>query len=388
MNYYCILILFGRLLPYISIIGFGTILIFLFLDVIQNHAGKVIVVQEFRLWIVYLAICLITAVLFPNTLGIYRSLMDYIQRGVIAFAVYYVSSSEDSIKWPINLLTTLSVTTAICILYSTGDFSRRLGSIGSASEAISANDIGALMAFGCFTVIFAFNKGIKTSVIRVVLTMAASILFISVISLSGSRKAIIAVIILYILLAVLCTKRFLGNITSTKFILLVLTVGGVLTLAFTLLVPLFENTSLYLRVFGRRAVAASQSNDGRVQLIVQALKDFLNHPFLGLGYNNFLFYHGNYTHSTYVEPLASSGIWGGLYLIPYITIFKKQLYLSRYSKEKILLQKALLAFYISFLFIGMGIPFIYKDVPNVILGMLLGAQGIAYRKLREERSYT
>lgn len=386
INYYCIKILTGNLLPNCSIICFGIILACLFLDIIQNHDGKAIVGREFRLWIAYLFICVLTAVFCANTSGIMRDLVDYIQRMVIAYAVYYVCISERSIKWPINLITIISIAAAVSILSGTSDLSRRLGSAGSASEAISANDVGALMAFGCFTILFAFNNKRSKNVFRIILGAAISVLFIAVISISGSRKAIIAVIILYILLVILCTKSFLSNISSTQLFLLVVAIGGVLILAYTQLLPLFENTSLYIRVFGSKAVAASQSNDGRMLLIEQALKDFWEHPIIGLGYNNFVYYHGNYTHCTYVEPLASSGIWGLLYLIPYISIFNKRLFLSRYSQEDKILQKALLAFYISFLFIGVGIPFIYKDVPNVILGMLLGAQEIGYQELSEERS--
>lgn len=387
INYYCIKVLMGKLLPNCSIICFGIILICLLLDIIQNYDGKVIVGREFRCWIAYLVFCLLTSVFCVNTSGIYRSLVDYIQRIVIAFVVYYVCSSEKSIKWPINLLTLVSVVSAICIINGTSDFSRRLGSAGSASDAVSANDIGALMAFGCFTVLFAFNNRRKISIIRIVLTTVTSILFITVISLSGSRKAIIAVIILYILLIFLCTKGVFDIISPTQLVFIVVAIGGVLILAYTQLLPLFENTSLYLRVFGNNAVAASQSNGGRMMLIEQALKDFLEHPIRGLGYNNFVYYHGNYTHCTYVEPLASSGIWGLLYLLPYISIFKKCLFLSRCSQEGKILQKALLAFYISFLFVGVGIPYIYKDVPNIILGMFLGAQEIGYRRLDEEQSY-
>lgn len=381
INYYCMKIIIGNLLPYCSIICFGIMLTCLFLDIIQNRNGKVVIKSEFRLWIAYLAICLFTSLVCSNTFGIMLDLVDYIQRIVVAYSVYYVCSSEQSIKWPINLITLVSIVAAVSIICNTSDFGRRLGSEGSASEAVSANDIGALMAFGCFTIFFAFNNKSRISFIRMVLVAAISILFITVISISGSRKAIIAVIILYVCLILLCTKSVFKSISSTQLFLITAAVLGVLVLAYMYLLPLFENTSLYMRVFGDKAVGASQSNDGRMWLIELALKDFLEHPIIGLGYNNFAYYHGNYTHCTYVEPLASSGIWGVLYLIPYISILKKGIFISRHSAENVILKKALLAFYFSFLFVGVGIPFIYKDVPNVVLGMFLGAQEIGLGEL-------
>ena len=71
-------------------------------------------------------------------------------------------------------------------------------------------------------------------------------------------------------------------------------------------------------------------------------------------FNNYDYVHFNYTHSTYVEPLACSGIFGLLYLIPYGHILINQIKLS-FSKEEIysktnrVFQKQMLAFYIAFL---------------------------------------
>lgn len=387
INYYCIKILTGNLLPNCTIICFGVMLICLFMDIIGNQKGKIIFGREFRCWGSYFIICLLSAAFYINTSHIIRDLIDYMQRMVIAYAVFYICCVEKSIKWSLNMLSIVAIGAAVSILSGTSDISRRLGSAGSASETISTNDIGALMVFGCFAILFAFHKRKIISIFRCVIVTAISVLFITVISISGSRKAIIALMILYILLVFFCTKSVFKNVSSVKWLLLTAAVSGVLFLAYTKLFPLFENTSLYLRLFGSKAAAASQSNDGRMQLIIQALKDFGNHPLMGLGYNNFVYYHGNYTHCTYVEPLASSGIFGLLYLYPYVCILRKQLFLYRYSQEDKIFQKALLAFYISFLFIGVGIPFIYKDIPNVMLGILLGAQEIGLDKLRRRNTY-
>ena len=86
--------------------------------------------------------------------------------------------------------------------------------------------------------------------------------------------------------------------------------------------------------------------------------------------------------------MACSGLLGLLYLAPYIHIFVNQIKLSFNKKFNLtandrLFQKELLAFYISFLFIGIGIPYIYKDLPCIILAMFIAWQRISLTTLIE-----
>ena len=79
-------------------------------------------------------------------------------------------------------------------------------------------------------------------------------------------------------------------------------------------------------------------------------------------------------------------IMGLVLLVPYVIILVKQMkliYLFRLDQQERLWQKELFAFYISFLFVGVGIPYMYKDVPCIILAMFIASQQIAFNKLKE-----
>ena len=70
-------------------------------------------------------------------------------------------------------------------------------------------------------------------------------------------------------------------------------------------------------------------------------------------------------------------------------ILVKQIKLIRLNKhhlEERIWQKELLAFYISFLFVGIGIPYIYKDIPCIILAMFIASQKISFEKIEERNA--
>ena len=121
---------------------------------------------------------------------------------------------------------------------------------------------------------------------------------------------------------------------------------------------------------------------------MNAISTFADNIFFGAGFNNFRYINGIYSHSTYAEPLACSGIIGAvLYLGPYVHILVNQIRLS-FSKllnsdsNNRLFQKEMLAFYIMFLFIGIGIPYLYKEIPCVVLAMFVAWQKISFEKFQ------
>ena len=174
--------------------------------------------------------------------------------------------------------------------------------------------------------------------------------------------------------------------TSLQFVSILLISIIAIYVVSNYLLPYFEDTNLYARMFGRGVERTAKSDESRIVLYQNALNDFIHHPLFGLGFNNYDYYHGNYTHSTYVEPLACSGLFGLLYLIPYVHILANQIKLSFskeevYSKTNRIFQKQMLAFYIAFLFVGIGIPYMYKDIACIILAMYVSWQKISFDEL-------
>ncbi|MBE6949662.1 MAG: O-antigen ligase family protein [Ruminococcaceae bacterium] len=380
LNYYCYHIFTGSLLPYGTALFFCVALGCVGLSILRDR--KVRVGYEVKCWLAYIALSLLTMVFALDMGEAFDSIIKYVQRLIIIILIVYICEKENSIQFPLRLLAVNAVACAIAVLFTIDDIQLKLDI--STGAAVSQNDVGALMAFGCFAVLFAFGKRNSTSFLTTAFKFASVIAMVTVIFLAGSRKSIIAVGITLVLLLLLNGKEYLKNSSAKK--ALIITVLGVAAFIFIskYLAPYAEETSLYTRTFGRGVERTASSDDVRIELYIQAFREFMRHPLVGLGFNNYVVEYGTYTHSTYAEPLACSGVIGLLYLAPYVRILKKQIRLVRLTREDRMenkKQKELFAFYIAFLFIGIGIPFIYKDDPCIILAMFIASQHITCQRL-------
>lgn len=378
-NYYCFYILRGSFIPYGTPIFYGVAIACILATIFQE---KFSFSKEIICWIVYTVLSLITAVFAINMQTALNGIGVYIRRLVLIMMIAYICEKEGSVKFAIRVLAVTAVACAASCLIMNVDVSKKLELESGAN--ISTNDIGSIMAFGCFAVLFAFGLKEHKGLIKTIIKIGYIVVAVSVIFLAGSRKSILAILILFALIFLLCGRDFLKNISTLQFVLVLLLIVGAVIFVYYYLLPNVESTDMYQRVWGRKAEGTAESDEGRIELYRQALQEFGNHFICGLGFNNFSVTHGNYTHSAYVEPLACSGIIGFLYLAPYVMILVKQIKLIRLYRDNIeerIWQKELLAFYIAFLFVGIGIPYIYKDIPCIVLGMFIASQKISFDKV-------
>lgn len=383
INYYCYYVITGSFIPYGTIVFFAMALGCVGASIVKE--GYVRLGFELKCWFLYAALSLVVMSFALDSGQVIDSVFKYVQRLLIVFMVVYICEKENTVKFAIRLLAVNAVACAYAVLSTLGNYKLKLDITSGAD--LSANDVGALMAFGCFAVMIALGKRERTSPLSTVLKFASVIAMITVIFLTGSRKSIYAVIILALLWILMNGRDYLKNSSIGK----IMVVAIVAIIAFRYigdnLAPYMEDTNLYVRTLGRGAEKAVNSNEGRIRLYGTALQEFAEHPLLGLGFNNFVIKHYNYTHSTYVEPLACSGLLGLLYLVPYITMTRNQIQLIILNKKnpiEYMWQKELFAFLGMFLFVGVGIPYMYKDNPCIILALFIASQHISYRKLYSE----
>lgn len=384
LNFYFFNILTGHLVPYGTYIFVGLALLGV---VISAYREPIRFCIDIKCWIAYFLYSFITIPIAYSQSYALVGLRDYLKRLLVIIVIAYICEKEKSIKYAIRLLAITAAACAAASLIMTTDFTQKLSM--SSGAIVSTNDIGSIMAFGCFAVLFAFGTGEKIRLYKTLLKFAYIIAALTVISVAGSRKSILAVIILFILLFLFCGKDYFKKLTWLKFFGILAVLAVAFYFVYIYLLPDFEETNLFVRIAGRRADVAAESDEGRVNLYLRALKRFGDNFFFGVGFNNFDYLEGIYTHSTYAEPLACSGIIGFLlYLGPYIHILVNQIRLS-FSKKLIpdsngrVYQKEMLAFYVVFLFIGIGIPYIYKDIPCIVLAMFVAWQNISFDKLKK-----
>ena len=380
LNYYCYYVIVGEFIPMGTVAFLAVALLCVGVDVLRKryiHVGT-----ETRCWLAYAVLAAVTSLLVLGNMSFLGDIVKFVQRTLIILMVAYICQREGTIRFGLQLMAGTAVALAIAVLLVIGDIQLKLDITSGAN--LSENDTGAIMAFGCFALLYTWHKKERPSVTLSVLKVAGVIACLTVIFLSGSRKSIMAVMIMAALWLLLCFRDYFGHL-NLKVILAV--VAGCLVAYLVVakrLLPYAAQTTLYRRLFGAGATITEDSDEMRMRLIGYALKHFIENPLCGLGFAQFENYHGVYSHCTYVEPLACSGIIGLLYLYPYLSILRKQLQLisstPKGSTDRIR-QKELLIYWCMFLFIGVGIPFLYKDAPCIILGTMLAAQKISFDQL-------
>ena len=385
LNYYCYYVLTGSFIPRGTVLFLALALMCVGIDVIRQryiHMGR-----EVLCWLLYAAVSFVTTAFILGSsgdMGFISDIIKYVQRVAIIMMVAYICQREASIRFGLRLMAVTAVALAIAVISVTGDYRLKLDITSGA--ALSANDTGAIMSFGCFAVLYAWGRKKQTSALLAALKTAGVICCITVIFLAGSRKSIGAVLIMSAVMLLLCFRDYSSTITLKRLAIFVAIGAAAYWFISKNLMPLAEQTNLYDRLFGDNAAGAAGSDQIRLDLYRWAMEDFLDHPLVGLGFNQYTKHHGNYTHSTYAEPLACSGLVGLLYLYPYYLIVRKQIYLilhnppGSYARLK---QKEMFAYLCMFLFVAVGIPYMYKDAPCIILGTFVAHQSLSLRELGE-----
>lgn len=385
LNYYCYYVVQGSFIPYGTVLFLGLSGGCVLLDMMRQR--KVHIDTEIWCWIFYAVFSVVsTAVITMNSadLDFISDIVKYVQRVLIIFMVAYICEREKSIRFGLQLMAVTAMACSLSVLSATDDIQLKL-SIDSGAN-LSANDVGAIMSFGCFAILFAWGKRGRSSPFLSAIKALGIIACICVIFLAGSRKSIIAVVIMAVCMILLCFRDYGRVFNARKIVTVLVIVGIAYVFVSNTLFPFAEQTNLYNRMFGRGAEAAMESDAGRMNLYQLAFEEFLDQPLFGMGFNRFDKKYGNYTHSTYAEPLACSGLLGLLYLYPYYSIVRKQLYLIRVSPKGSyarLKHKELFIYLCMFLFTAAGIPYMYKDVPCILLGTFVANQTISFRELRK-----
>lgn len=385
LNYYCYYILRGQFIRYGTQIFFFVAAACTIISFLNEKSS---LSTEIKCWICYFVLSLITVPIALDSSIALEALNKYWQRLAIIAIIAYICEQEKSVKFAIRVLAVTAIACAISCLIMNTDISSKL--VMESGANVSTNDIGSIMAFGCFAVLFVFASKEKKGITKTIIIIGFILVAISVIFIAGSRKSILAILIMFSLLFLFCRRDFFRNMSTAQFVLVAILIIGAVVFVYYYLLPNVESTDMYQRVWGRKAEGTEESDLGRIELYRNAINEFFINPLFGLGFNNFAFVHKSYTHSTYVEPLVCSGIFGLLYLAPYFMILFKQIkliVLNKHNQEERLWQKELFAFYISFLFVGIGIPYLYKDIPCIILAMFIASQKISFDKLNDVETH-
>lgn len=197
-----------------------------------------------------------------------------------------------------------------CILR--GAVSNRMGQITIADD-YNVNTLGVFLMAAVWFAVYLYSQK-RVSVISITTLILEIALFAYTILLSGSRKAALGALAIIVAWSIFCLLPIIRKYSLGK------------QIGFFAFAILFIFLAIWK--FGDAFNAASQvlirrmsflsedigSNSDRMNLITDALDVFKEHPVAGVGWDNYRLYsyNGKYSHNTYVEILACTGIIGSI----------------------------------------------------------------------------
>ncbi len=285
---------------------------------------------------------------------------------VLFYDICYISKVDNSMNWIIKILSFVSL---VCSLYTIFRGISVRGSYGTQvivmGEHTNTNTLGVIMVIGMFTTLYIRkNKGL-------LITLLVLFSELYVIVLSASRKALIAGLILLVLweIELLVNSDKEIKMKFRIFGLLVLFIGVFVTIIY--LRYYYYDSSLYVRMLNFESGVKD-----RTDLIQKSVQLWKTSPFVGIGFDQVRKYIGLYSHNTYVELLACSGLLGVSIWSVFFVIMLKRIFvvLNNYRKTNVSYQLFFLFIMLLIeLFLGMGQIWFYDFEHMVILCVIFGS---------------
>lgn len=365
---------FFRISNMTFLLGVGMILFIVFHSLKYNTPIIKSVTFELTIWAIFALTSLFTGFFVAVNLNLLLdSLMTFIEYLILIFGMVYISSKENKIDYFINTYLLFSFICAITTIFGGVHYS---SSRISMSGSTNPNSLGITMAIGMFCILYKLNfkKAIPT-----ILLLGQLFLFFYVITLSGSRKSFLSGVIMILLWFIFVRRDVFKSVSTHRIgkqfvFMLILIIGGYL----------FFSYSVDSTVMIRLQRLFEGGDDVRQSMYVTAFELFKQSPLVGIGLDNFraVTFFMTYSHSTYAEVLACTGIIGAtLYFIPYISQPKKLLMLIRSKELQISINAKLLGIlFIVLLFLGTGIIHFYDVNSYVSFGFIIAFCNLQYRK--------
>lgn len=350
------------------LLGAGT-LVFISLHALQTKTDIIKnLTSEFYFWIFFALSSLFFGMLVAVNYGLLiRSIFTFVQFLALMYGILYISIQDDGIDFFIYAYIFLAIISAITTVFWGVDYEDGRMSMGFNNNP---NSLGVMMIMGISFILYKIN--IKKWV-NVIFSFGLIFLLFYILILTGSRKALLSffLIITYWFLFVIYEEIKILPI-STK-ITGILSIILVLFFGYRIFYPLMQNSVLM-----NRLITLLEEGGGiREEMYRIAMDIFRQHPLIGIGLDNYraVTIFATYSHSTYAEALACTGIIGSIfYFAPYLLILFNytKLITSVKNNTQLLKQaKVLLGLFIILLFLGTGIIHFYEVTSSMILGMII-----------------
>lgn len=306
-----------------------------------------------------------------NLSSLLSSLITFFAYTTLCYDICYISKVDNSMRW---IMKELMIVSLICAIQTIFKGVSVRGSYGTTVVVMGVNTnpntLGVIMIIGIFTTLYlSKNKGLFFP-----LLIVFSELYVIV--LTASRKALIAVILILLLwvFEMLLSKDKEIKIYRKVLGLLFLLLGVIISLYY--LRTFYLDSSLYIRLLN-----FDSGLSDRTDLLNKAFALWKTSPIFGIGFDQVKLYIGLYSHSTYYELLACSGVFGIITWLFFFIPFLKEIFvvIIKWRKTSISYQLFILLFmFLIELFLGLGQIWFYDFEHMVVLCVIIGSFQFVY----------
>lgn len=331
---------------------------------------------EISLWIAFAVTCLFVGYLISeNQHYLIASITALIQYLVVIMMVTFISKHDGNLDFIVTVMAVLAIACSFTTVFFGVPYLG--GSQISLSANLNPNSLGALFVFGIFALLYKFEMSNK---MKIPITLFGILFIVYAINLTASRKSFIAALFLLFFWGGLTVPKNLKQLNFRDKTIVISIIFGV-TLCFVyLLIPILPES-----IMMDRLSQLSIGDENRIGMYREAYQLFISSPFFGVGYNNFALrsVYGVYSHSTYAEVLACTGILGTfLYFSTYVAMGHKILTIVFNNKlTHIMRVKALniLAIFLVMLFLGTGMIHFYDLSSSLVFASIISFNKLNYK---------
>ncbi len=278
-------------------------------------------------------------------------LKSYLSYSMVCMAICYVVHVEKSIEWLTKLLVFVSVLCCMQVLFR-GYYNVLYGYV--MSEDNNPHSLGLVLDMGIFGVVYTHTK---RKAWRKAIDFLLIGMFVYVIVGCGSRKCLIAAILIIMiwLLPQIRETYSKGSFTVKAGIAAAIIAGIALSVYYYRTVYIHSISYDRMQILGN-VTNASGSSALREYYYKVAIDVFLENPFFGAGFSQFMFYNAQMaiSHSTYAEAIASWGFIGCvLYFSPVLVAGVRTLKMA-INKQGTYITRVVLALGVMEIFLGIG----------------------------------
>lgn len=336
-------------------------------------SGKVIINSFIKLYIYLCLWLLFTSLLATDTTVAFREMRQVLGALMLSYIVSVGASDDKMRPWMYIAFITLYISAiyyaSTNILYVGWDIS---GQDRLSDDVLNANKL----AYYTFYATIAFYILAELTTNKKLLNKAFKVLFLAIIPVSfwialitASRQVMIIQVPTIVILGYI---RYFRSKSAFKVIIPLVIVIGVVSLAASRVAGIYNNSYLAERN------EISFAEESRPKLMAEAIQVGLEHPLVGVGPGNFMYYSFNkhYSHCSYTELFANTGFLGFL-LYAFLLLKLLTVNYRRYRKTKDLHYLTYVTFALIYIIYNLFYVF-YKDMWLTAFFMLVASDSESY----------